>query len=284
MSTFTLARPRSRAARVGLVRVLRLLPAQIALSQSVYWKDIAFALVGAVMPLLLGLLPAALADPHARFGEVSARAWLLSGGLSVAVVFVVYNVINSAARRREQRIYKRLRSTPVPAHAVLLGEAVSAAIPAVLQVVVIVVAGRVWLGVEWPADWPLFMVAVVVGLISLTMLAFGVSGLLPSGEIATWIVTPVLAGLLYLSGAFGVLPDNPVLTAIHPYVPSAEIVDAVRTAYLGRAATGQHIGAAFDVAEGFGATWHALVLLLVWAAAGLMLFNSFFRWDPRASR
>ncbi|MDQ1124238.1 ABC transporter permease [Microbacterium trichothecenolyticum] len=282
MSAAVVLRP--RVAPVDLVRIARLLPAQIALSQLVYWKDIAFALVGAVMPLALGLLPAALADADARIGAVPARAWLLAGGLSVAVVFVVYNVINSAARRREQRIYKRLRCAPVPAHAVLLGEAISASIPAVVQVAVIVVAGRLWLGVDWPANGPLLLVVVGVGLISLTMLAFGVSGLLPSGEVATWIVTPVLAALLYFSGAFGALPDNPVLTAVHPYIPSAEIVDTVRTAYLGHAVTGQTLGHEVGLTGGFATTWHALVLLLVWAAGGLMLFNSFFRWDPRSSR
>jgi ABC-2 type transport system permease protein len=267
-----------------LLRIVRLLPAQVALSQAVYWRDVAFAMVGAVMPLALGLMPAALADADARIGDVPARAWLLSGGLSVALVFVVYNVINSAARRREQRIYKRLRCAPIPAHAVLLGEAISSAIPAIAQVAVIIVVGRVWLGVDWPAHWLLLIVVVVVGLISLAMLAFGVSGLLPSGEIATWIVTPLLAALLYLSGAFGAVPDTAVTNAIHAFVPSAEIVDTVRTAYLGRSVDGQALGSTVDLAGAFGSTWHALVLLVAWAAGGLMLFNSFFRWDPRSSR
>lgn len=276
-----MTRPAATRSALPAMRTLRLLAAQVALSQSVYWKDIAFALVGAVMPLALGLLPASLADADARIEGVSARSWLLSGGLAVALVFVVYNVINSAARRREQRIYKRLRCAPIPAHAVLLGEAISSAIPAVAQVAVIVVAGRLWLGVEWPANWPLLVVVVLVGLIALAMLAFGVSGLLPSGEIATWIVTPVLAALLFFSGAIGSVPDTPVLDAVRPYVPSAEIVDTVRTAYLGRDVSGASVGEYLGVMEGFGATWHALVLLGVWAGIGLMLFNSFFRWDPR---
>ncbi|AJM77741.1 ABC transporter permease [Rathayibacter toxicus] len=277
MTADTIARP----LQAGM-RIVRLLPAQIALSQSVYWKDIAFAMVGAVMPLGFGLLPAAAADEQARIGDVSARAWLLSGGLAVAIIFVVYNVINSAARRREQRIYKRLRCSPVPAHAVLLGEAISSAIPAIAQIAVIIVAGRLWLGVEWPANWPLLLTAIVVGLIALAMLAFGFSGLLPSGEIATWIVSPVLAALLYFSGAFGEIPDVPFLNAVRPYTPSAEIVDAVRTAYLGRAVSGSSIGETVEVLGGFATSWHGLIYLTVWAAVGLMFFNSFFRWEPRS--
>ncbi|NRD07553.1 ABC transporter permease [Rathayibacter agropyri] len=273
--------PAATHSALPAMRTLRLLAAHVALSQRVYWKDVAFALVGAVMPLAFGLLPAALADVDARIEGVSARSWLLSGGLAVALVFVVYNVINSAARRREQRIYKRLRCAPVPAHAVLLGEAISSAIPAVVQVTVVIVAGRLWLGVEWPANWPLLIVVVLVGLTALAMLAFGVSGLLPSGEIATWIVTPVLAALLFFSGAFATMPDTPVLDSVRPYVPSAEIVDTVRTAYLGYDVSGSSVGGQLGVMEGFGSTWHALVLLGVWAGLGLMLFNSFFRWDPR---
>lgn len=277
MTTHTPARPMLTA-----MRILRFLPAQVALSQSVYWKDIAFALVGAVMPLTFGLLPASLADPQAQIEGMSARAWLLSGGFAVAVVFVVYNVINSVARRREQRIYKRLRCAPVPAHAVLLGEAVSSAIPAIAQGAVIIVAGRLWLGVDWPANWPLLIVVVLIGLIALAMLAFGVSGLLPSGEIASWIVTPVLAALLFFSGAFGTVPDTPLLNALRPYVPSAEIVDTVRIAYLRRDISGSSIEGTVGVLGGFATTWHSLVLLGVWASVGLMLFNSFFRWEPRS--
>ncbi|RNI21121.1 ABC transporter permease [Flexivirga caeni] len=263
-------------------RTLRLLPAQIRLSQQVYWRDIAFAIMGAVMPLVLGLAPAALASESLVYEGVSQRAWLLSSGISAAMLFVVYNVINSAARRREQRIYKRLRCTPAPAHSILLGEAISAAIPAIGQVAIIMVAGHYWLGVAWPVHWPLVIATVVIGLISLAMLAFGVSGLLPSGEIATWIVTPVLAGLMYLSGAFGAIPDNPVLRSIHRYVPSAELTDAMRIGYLGRDVHGFTVGAPVDLAAAAHAAYLPLLLLLVWAAVGLMLFNSFFRWEPRA--
>lgn len=266
----------------GLIRTIRLLPAQVALSQQVYWRDIAFAIVGAVMPLLIGLLPAAVVSADATYEGVPLRSWLLAGGISAAMLFVVYNVINSAARRREQRIYKRLRCTPAPAHSILLGEAISAAIPAVVQVAIITVAGHFWLKVDWPMYWPLFIAAVLIGLVSLAMFAFGISGLLPSGEIATWIVTPVLGALMYLSGAFGPTPDTPILNAIHRYIPSAELTDTLRVAFLGRAVNGQHVGGPVDLAGAVHSTWLLLTLLLVWAATGLMLFNSFFRWEPRS--
>lgn len=268
---------------VGAATWIRAVRSQVLLSQQVFWQDVAFALIGAVMPIGMGLAPAlSMRDETAADGTPLAT-YLLPAGLATTVVWIVYNVINSAARRRELRIYKRLRATPLPSSAILGGEAVSAMLPTIGQTVIVLAVGVGYLGAPWPVHPLMVALGLVAGAAAFALLSFGVSGLLPSGEVATWIVTPFIGAMWYLSGAILPLESMPRwLASVADWLPSTATVDIVRTGYLGRI-VGDGATGALTLGEAMRANGHALAVLLLWACVGLMLWKYFFRWEPRRS-
>lgn len=261
---------------------------QVALSQRVYWQDIAFALIGAVMPIAMGLMPMfQVRDDHTvLFGGLRAADILAPSGMCVSIIWIAYAVINSAARRRETRIYKRLRATPIPASAILVGEALSAALPALAQSAIVLAVAVLWFHVTLPVYWALIVLGIVAGAITMGLLTFGVSGLLPSGEVSTWIVTPFVVGMWFLSGSMKVsVGPASTLDKIADYLPSTAFVQIVRTGFFGRdfVSHGLTSRPALSLAESFSVIHQPLGVLILWSAIGYVLFRQCFRWDPRAS-
>jgi ABC-2 type transport system permease protein len=258
---------------------------QVLLSQRVFWQDIAFAVIGAAMPVAMGLAPVlSFRDEPTTAGELTPAAVLLPGGMAATLLWIFYTTINSAARRREMRIYKRLRATPLSDSSILFGEAISACLPAIAQSLIVFTAGTTLAHLPLPRHPLVLVLALLLAAATYGLLSMGLSGLLPSGEIATWIVTPFLFGFWYLSGAIAPLSAFPHwLADLSHYLPATATADIFRIAALG---IEHHEGAAIDPVSGAAALWietRPVVVLLIWALIGAVLWKRFFRWDPRRS-
>ncbi|WP_240895735.1 ABC transporter permease [Kineococcus siccus] len=259
---------------------------QVRLSQRVFWQDVAFALIGALMPIAMGLAPAwSYRHQPAPAGGVPVSTYLLPGGMAAALLWIIYTTVNSAARRRETKVYKRLRATPLSDSSILVGETVSACLPAVLQSGVVLATGVLALGVPLPRHPALLVVGVLLAAACYGLLAMGLSGLLPSGEVATWIVTPFVFGLWYVSGAITPLDAFPGwLADVSHLLPATATADVVRAAFLGVGHTSPSLTQHFATGAATWAVLRPLLVLLAWSALGALLWKRFFRWDPRRSR
>lgn len=261
---------------------------QVALSQRVYWQDIAFALIGAVMPVAMGIFPMVqLQNAEPLPGGIRPVDVLAPSGLCVSIIWIAYGVINSAARRRETRTYKRLRATPIPQSAILVGEATNAALPALVQSAVVLAVAVGYFKVALPVHWVLVVAGLVLGAITMGLLTFGVSGLLPSSELSTWIVTPFVIGMWILSGSLTVASGAPTLVdRIADYLPSTAFVQIVRTGYFGQNFVDHDLVARpeLSLSQAVEAIHQPLGVLILWAAIGYLLFRSCFKWEPRTSR
>ncbi len=261
---------------------------QVALSQRVYWQDIAFALVGAVMPVAMGIFPMVqVRDADPLPGGIRPVDVLAPSGLCVSVIWIAYAVINSAARRRETRTYKRLRATPIPQSAILVGEATSAALPALVQSAVVLAVAMTVFHVAAPVHWLLVVAGLVIGAVTMGLLTFGVSGLLPSSELSTWIVTPFVIGMWFLSGSLSVAGGAAsTVDRVADYLPSTAFVQIVRTGYFGQDFVSHDLTTRPDLSLGqaLDVIHQPLGVLILWIAVGYLLFRSCFRWEPRTSR
>lgn len=275
--------PRPAPARVGW---LRLTWSQVLLSQRVFWQDIAFAVIGALMPIAMGIAPVLA---FRQDGSTAAATYLLPAGMAAAAMWILYNAVNSATRRRATMTYKRLRGAPLPDSAILAGEAVSAALPAVVQTVVVLVLGMRLVDAPAPQEPVVLAVGVLLAAATFALVAYGVSGLLPSAEVSTWLITPFVFALWYCSGAVTPLSTLPTwLQGVAPYLPSTAAVSLYRTAYFGQdlvGSTGPTPDAPhLDLLGTVGAVWQPVLVLLVWAVAAAVMWKRCFRWDPRRSR
>ncbi|KPI02541.1 MULTISPECIES: ABC transporter permease [unclassified Streptomyces] len=260
--------------------------AQFRLSQRVYWKQFGFALTAVIVPLGLGI-----AYPMSMHGKkliagIDAGQYALVGFIGFVLLWIVYNLINSAASRRDALIYKRLRGTALPDTSIFAGEALSGSVVSLAEVVVLIAAGCALMGSSGPENVPLFLIAVVLGAAMFAMVAIGVSGLLPNAEVSTWIVTPFMMLMMLGSGVtmpLSALPE--ILRTPAEYLPLTPVVEILRTAYFGRDFATDSAGPAVPDHIGFLDAFQAcstqVGIMCAWTAIGLALAQKYFRWDPR---
>ncbi|MFD0344888.1 ABC transporter permease [Kitasatospora aburaviensis] len=153
---------------------------------------------------------------------------------------------------------------------------------------ILLVVGTLAIDAPAPHNPLLLLLGILLGAVAFSLLAIGLSGLLPSGEVSTWIVTPVIVAMMMTSGIampIGELPEW--ARHLAPYLPSSPVVEIVRTAWLGRdfasdpTATG--VPAAVGPAGSFRACAQPIGILCAWAGLSFSMSKRFFRWDPRRS-
>ncbi|SEK89416.1 ABC transporter permease [Streptacidiphilus jiangxiensis] len=241
--------------------------AQFRLSQQVYWKRIGIALTGTALPLGLGaFLP--LQARHTVISRMPGSLYVLTGLMAFALFFTVYNLVNAVTSRRDALIYKRLRASALPDSSIFAGEALAAAIPSCVVASLLMVYGAVFLGSGAPHDIALLVLGILLGSAMFTMLAIGVSGVLPGADTAMWIVTPAMVVSMFCSGVYSPVSQLPAfLRLVAPYLPMTPVVRVVRTAYLGQESLPTDLG--------------DLGVMLAWTVIGFALARRLFRWDPR---
>lgn len=265
--------------------------AQFRLSQTVYWKRLGVALTGTLVPLGLGIFVPLQAGDTALVGGVPASTFILTGFLAFALFFTVYNLINAVTSRRDALIYKRLRTTSLPDSSVFVGEGVSAAVPSCGIAALLVLFGVTVLHTGVPRNPLLLLAGLLLGSAMFTMLAVGVSGILPRAETSMWVVTPVMVFFMVCSGIYFPLSGLPgPLGEVAAYLPMSPVVSVMRTAYLNQDYASHDAllgvvrpGARVGFFGAFRAALGPICIMLAWTAIGFALARKLFRWDPRRS-
>ena len=85
---------------------------------------------------------------------------------------------------REEGVLKRIHGTPMPAGSYLGGVVANAVSNAVVQVVIVVLAGRLFFGIGWPKDWLELAVFAVAGVAALAALGVAFSHVIPNFDAA----------------------------------------------------------------------------------------------------
>jgi ABC-2 type transport system permease protein len=169
---------------------------------------------------------------------------------------------------RERGILKRLRGTPLSSSAYLAGIAANAVTNTVLQVGVVIVAGRLFLGVPWPGDWFALLVFLAVGVVCFAALGVALSHAIPNSESAPAYVNAVFLPMIILAGVFYDDENAPsVLRDLAEVLPLKHLIDGLSGAMV----------------DGQGVADHAVALLVLaaWAAVGIVLAVRGFSWDAR---
>ena len=239
---------------------------QFRLERRMFWRNPTAAFFGFLLPLLL----------LAMFGGVFAGEQdqldvVVPGiaGMSVmAATFVAlaYNL----TFLRERGILKRLRGTPLPSSAYLAGIAANAIANTVLQVAVVIVAGRLFFGIPWPDDWFALLVFLAAGVVCFASLGVALSHAIPNSESAPAYVNAVFLPMIMLAGVFYDDEDAPALLRdIAEAMPLKHLIDG--------------LSGAMVHGEGIADHAVALVALCLWAAAGVVLAIRGFSWEARRS-
>jgi ABC-2 type transport system permease protein len=236
---------------------------QFRLERRMFWRNPTAAFFGFLLPLLL------LAMFGALFSDQQDLNVIVPGiaGMSVmAATFV--SLTYYMVFLRERGILKRLRGTPLSSSAYLAGIAANAIANTVLQVGVVIIAGKLFFGISWPGNWFALLVFIALGVVCFSSLGVALSHAIPNFESAPAYVNAVFLPMILLAGVFYDDEDAPAfLRDIAEVMPLKHLIDGMSGAMV-------H-------GEGLGDNVVALVALALWAAVGILLAVRGFSWEAK---
>jgi ABC-type multidrug transport system, permease component len=238
---------------------------QVRYENRAFWRNPAAAFFTFVFPLLFMVVFNLL------FGEGRGSRFYTPAIIVLAVITATFtNLAMSVTIARDDGILKRIRGTPLPGWAYLVGRMLHAVLVALLLVVIVAGFGATFYGVAvpWGQLAPL-IVTLVIGAAAFCALGLALTGFIPNADAAPAVVNAVILPLLFISNVFIPLSTAPAwLDTLSQIFPVRHFADAMLRVY--DPATS---ASAFSAGD--------LGVLVIWGAVGLVVALRFFSWEPR---
>lgn len=183
------------------------------------------------------------------------------------------NLINGATIACQQGILKRIRGTPLPGWAYLLGRAGSTGVVAGLSATAVVIVGETLFDAQlaW-STLPGSIVMVVIGVLTFSMLALAMTRLVTSTDSALPVAYGTFLPVAFVSDVFFPSDSSPAwlrdAAQALPLRPMARTLEA-------NMLTG---------ARGLGFRWPELGIVAAWACGAAIAVGLTFRWEPSRPR
>ncbi len=243
--------------------------ARLALRQVIYenrafWRNPAAAFFTFAFPLIFLVIFTTI------FGREAAR-FFTAGIITLSIVSATFtNIAMSVTLAREEGILKRIRGTPLPPLAYLVGRMLHAVAIGLILAVIVMAYGALAQGVDVPWEGlPVLVLSLIVGSAALCALGLAVSSLVPNADAAPAVVNAAVLPLYFISNVFtpaDQLPDW--LDAVSKVFPIRHLADAVASVY----------SAAPSAPP---VPWVELGVVAAWGIGAALFALRFFRWEPR---
>jgi ABC-2 type transport system permease protein len=237
---------------------------QYRLERRMFWRNPTAAFFNFVFPLLL------LAIAGAAFSDDQEALDVIVPGIAgMSVMSTTFTALAfNMTFLREQGVLKRVRGTPLPPAAYLTGIVLSAVTNTVVQLGFVVVAGKLFFGVDWPEDWGQLALFTAAGVVCFGALGVALSHAIPNFDSAAAYVNAIFLPVVLISGVFYDAADAPgFIREIAEVLPLKHVIDG--------------LSGAMVTGRGIGANAAALGVIGLWAAVGLVLAVRGFTWDQR---
>ena len=237
---------------------------QYRLERRLFWRNPSAAFFNFLLPLLfLAFFGAIL---HGNQKDLNT---IVPGIAGMAVLTTTFSALaHNLTYLRESGVLKRIRGTPLPPGAYLGGVAANAVTNTMVQVVIILVAGKVFFGVDGLRDPLELLVFVAVGVVCFASLGVAFSHVIPNFDSAPAYVNAVFLPVIFISGVFYDAQDAPgFLRDVAEVLPLKHLIDGLSGAMVDGTGLGDHLG--------------AVAVLAAWAAAGIFLAIRGFSWESR---
>jgi ABC-2 type transport system permease protein len=263
----------TRSERYGGLNDIALVGHQVRYEQLAFWVNrVGAAFTVGFSVVFLVLLGASAGNTRISYlGNIKLVQYYVPAFVAYGVMAAAFTTLAiNLVVRRETGLLKRLRLSPLPAWALLASIFISTMIVAFVQVVLLLVIGRLGYGVHLPQAVAAFAVVLVVGIVSFAAMGVAMSTVIPNQETAGPVTSIVFFVLLFLSGLWFPLKANSGLAQFSNYFPVRHFILAV--------------SAPFEFQPGTSPwAWHDLVIVAVWGAAATVVALRRFRWAPRRS-
>ncbi|MPZ90676.1 MAG: ABC transporter permease [Actinobacteria bacterium] len=254
--------------------------AQLVLRQArfenkAFWRNPAAAFFTFAFPLLFLVIFSTLlgggTSPSPTGEEIESTTYFIPAILSFAVVTACFtNIAIGISFSRDEGILKRLRGTPCPGWVYLAGRVLHAVFVNLILVVIVLIFGQVFYGVDIPLDTvAAFVLTLVLGAGAFCALGLAATCAVPNAEAAPAVVNVMVLPLLFLSGTFIPIGDAPQwIQTFAGLFPIKHFLDAMFESFLPPP----------DNPSGF--VWSSIIVIALWGMAGLIIAVRFFRWAP----
>ena len=242
--------------------VLALAWRQYRLERRMFWRNPSAAFFNFLLPLLfLGFFGAIL---HGKQHDLNRLVPGIAGMSVMSTTFtaLAYNVVFL----RERGVLKRIRGTPLPAGSYFGGVAANAVTNTALQITIIVVAGKLFFGLDWPRDWAELAVFVVAGVVCFAALGVAFAHAIPNFESTAAYVNAVFLPVIFISGVFYDVKNVPTfLRDIAEALPLKHLIDGLSAALVSGSPLSNQLS--------------ALAVIGLWGAAGIFFAVRGFSWE-----
>ncbi len=237
---------------------------QYRLERRMFWRNPTAAFFNFFLPLLfLALFGAIFSGSQADLDVIVPG---IAGMSIMATTFSA--LVMGVTFLREEGVLKRVRGTPLPTGGYLAAIGANAVTNAVLQVAIIVLAGRLFFGVGWPKDWLELVVFVVAGVACLASLGVAWSHVVPNFDAAAAYQNIVFLPTIFISGVFFDNDHAPAfLRDIAQALPLVHIIDG--------------LSGALVTGRGLADNLSALAVIGLWTVLGVTYAIRGFSWESR---
>jgi ABC-2 type transport system permease protein len=245
---------------------------QVRYVNKAYWRNPASAFFALAYPLMfLVIFTSIFRNSTVQFGarSVNEATYYVPSMVALAVITVCFNNVATAATfQRDSGVLKRTHRTPLPSASFFGARILHAVLVSVLLVIITAGFGRAFYNADIPtgANLARMLVMLAVGAASFCALGFAISSVIPNADASLPIVNVVILPLLFLSGIFIPLGNNPPawMVWVGRVFPLKHFLTGMQAGFL---------GGPFQ--------WTDVVVVAAWGLGGLLFAIRFFRWEPR---
>jgi ABC-2 type transport system permease protein len=168
---------------------------QYRLERRMFWRNPSAAFFNFVLPLLF--LCGGGVILHGNQHDLHLLVPAIAGMSVMSTTFtaLAYNIVFL----RERGVLKRIRGAPLPTSSYFGGVAANAVTNTALQIAIIVLAGRVFFRIGWPAHWDELIVFVLVGVVCFAALGVSFAHVIPNFESTAAYVNAVFLPVVFIS-------------------------------------------------------------------------------------
>ena len=240
--------------------------AQYRLERRMFWRNPSAAFFNFGLPLIFLFLFGAVFS-----GDQANLNVIVPGIAGMSVLSTTFSALAmNLTFLREQGVLKRMRGTPLPSGSYLSALAANAVTNAAVQVLIVVLAGRLFFGTGWPRDYVELVVFVVAGVACLAALGVAYSHLIPNFDSAPAFVNVVFLPVIFVSGVFFDSDNAPAfLRDVGNVLPLTHVIDGLSGALVTGASLADNVG--------------SLGVVALWGLIGAVFAVRGFAWESRGT-
>jgi ABC-2 type transport system permease protein len=246
---------------LGGVNPLELCWRQYRLERRMFWRNPSAAFFNFLLPLLFLAGGGAILSGNQHDLNLLIPSIAGMSVMSTTFTALSYNIVFL----RERGVLKRIRGTPLPTISYFGGVAANAVTNTILQIAIIVLAGRILFGIGWPRDWAELLVFVILGVVSFAALGVAFAHVIPNFESTAAYVNAVFLPVVFVS--FFVFDSHSApgfLRTIADALPLKPLI--------------QGLSGALVTGAGLGSNLDELAVIALWGVFGLYLAVRGFSW------